>query len=64
MCYIVLIAKSMQDSNCDCIYNGNSDCKDALRDFVTTGYKDKILPLPVSLTTPCYWIALNLFFHL
>ncbi|RHN51094.1 putative DNA (cytosine-5-)-methyltransferase [Medicago truncatula] len=25
---------------------GLSDCKDALRDLVTTGYKDKILPLP------------------
>jgi hypothetical protein len=39
----------MQESNCD--YNCNSECKDAMRDFVTQGYKEKLLPLPVSFTT-------------
>jgi hypothetical protein len=57
VCYLTLIAKSMQDSNYD--YNCNSECKDAMRDFVTQGYKEKLLPLPVSLTTPHYWLAPN-----
>ncbi|WJX56960.1 Alpha-1,3-mannosyltransferase cmt1 [Trifolium repens] len=32
--------KFMQESNCD--YNCNSECKDAMRDFVTQGYKEKV----------------------
>jgi hypothetical protein len=60
VCYLTLIAKSMQDSKYD--YNCNSECKDAMRDFVTQGYKEKLLPLPVSLTTPHHWLAPNFFF--
>jgi len=50
----------MQDSNG---FSFNSDCKEALKEFVTKGYEDKILPLPVSLATH-YWPALNPFFDL
>jgi len=57
----MFIAKYMQDTY-QLLFN--SDCKEAVKDFVTKGYEEKILPLPVSLTTPHYWLTLKPFFHL
>lgn len=61
VCDILLIAGPMQDSNCD--YVSKSDCKEALKEFVTKGYKKKLLPLPVSLSISHSWVAHNCFFH-
>lgn len=47
VCYVTLYAKSLQNS--DWLFCA-SDCKEVMKDFVTKGYKKRLLPLPVSLS--------------